>query len=465
MAGVVQSTAGGFKFPDGSVQTTAGGGGGGGGISSITINTVNLPNITVGGATVQTLTSNGTFLLGGTLQISNGGTGQTTATTAFTALAPVQTTANGKYLKSNGTVADWAALALDSGTTVINGVTSGNLLTASSGVLGSTTVASLFPSQTGNSGKALITDGTNTSWGYGTIVLGTTPVTGTSTYVPYVSGGVLSSSANMTFNGTTLTVAGFSNTGNTILGDAGADTITINASTASIPNTLNFGSNTLYLSSAAAQVGIGTTSVGSDKLTVAGTVKSTTGGFVFPDATTQTTAAAMPAGAVMPYAGSSAPSGWLFCAGQAVSRTTYAALFAAISTTYGSGDGSTTFNLPDLRGRGVAGIDNLGGSAAGRLTSTTMSPNGTTYGATGGTETATATTTSTGSATGSLSFTTSTATGGTTVFASGGGGAATGYDHYHTGTTTGSLSVSASGTSSAFGNVQPTLLMAYIIKT
>jgi microcystin-dependent protein len=76
---------------------------------------------------------------------------------------------------------------------------------------------------------------------------------------------------------------------------------------------------------------------------------------------------AYPAGAVMPFAGSTAPNGWLLCYGQAVSRTAYPFLFAAIGTTYGTGDGSTTFNLPDLRGRVPAGLDNMGGSDAGRL--------------------------------------------------------------------------------------------------
>ena len=51
------------------------------------------------------------------------------------------------------------------------------------------------------------------------------------------------------------------------------------------------------------------------------------------------------------FAGASAPAGWLLCRGQAISRTVYAALFAVIGTTYGAGDGSTTFNLPDLRDR------------------------------------------------------------------------------------------------------------------
>ena len=64
----------------------------------------------------------------------------------------------------------------------------------------------------------------------------------------------------------------------------------------------------------------------------------------------------VPAGAVMAFAMNSAPSGWLACNGAAVNRTgTYAALFAAIGTTYGAGDGSTTFALPDLRGYFVRG--------------------------------------------------------------------------------------------------------------
>lgn len=57
----------------------------------------------------------------------------------------------------------------------------------------------------------------------------------------------------------------------------------------------------------------------------------------------------LPSGAMIAYGGASAPTGFLLCDGSAVSRTTYSALFAAISTAYGVGDGSTTFNLPDTR--------------------------------------------------------------------------------------------------------------------
>lgn len=92
----------------------------------------------------------------------------------------------------------------------------------------------------------------------------------------------------------------------------------------------------------------------------------------------------LPAGVIAPYAGSAAPSGWLLCHGQAVSRTTFAALFTAIGTTYGSGDGSTTFNLPDLRGRVPVGKDDMGGSAANRVTTGGSGLNGAQLGAAGG---------------------------------------------------------------------------------
>jgi microcystin-dependent protein len=102
------------------------------------------------------------------------------------------------------------------------------------------------------------------------------------------------------------------------------------------------------------------------------------------------TIGAVPVGSVTAFAGSSAPSGWLLCGGQTVSRTQYSGLFLTIGTTYGAGDGSTTFTLPDLRGRVPAGLDNMGGSAASRLTSTVLTASNT-LGATGGSQTHTLT--------------------------------------------------------------------------
>jgi len=161
---------------------------------------------------------------------------------------------------------------------------------------------------------------------------------------------------------------------------------------------------------------------------------------------------AAPTGAVMPYAGSTEPSGWLFCAGQAVSRSTYATLFTAIGTAYGSGDGSTTFNLPDLRGRVVAGRDDMGGSAANRLTSGGSGIAGTTLGASGGTQTHTLTIAEMPAHSHSL-----------TLIHDGGSaasGAAEAIDTF--GPTT---STANTGGGAAHQNTQPTLIANYIIKT
>lgn len=64
-----------------------------------------------------------------------------------------------------------------------------------------------------------------------------------------------------------------------------------------------------------------------------------------------------PVGSITMFSGSTAPAGHLLCQGQAVSRTTYARLYAVIGTTYGAGDGSTTFNIPNLKGRVPVGLD------------------------------------------------------------------------------------------------------------
>jgi microcystin-dependent protein len=156
-----------------------------------------------------------------------------------------------------------------------------------------------------------------------------------------------------------------------------------------------------------------------------------------------------PSGMLAPFAGSTAPAGWLLTHGQAVSRTTYAALFAVISTTYGVGDGSTTFNLPDLRGRVVAGVDNMGGTAANRITSGGSGITGTTLGASGGMETHSLTIAQLAAHTHSGGFTSS---GGPVID----GGSA---QNVGSGTTTGSQ-----GSGSPHQNTQPTIVLNYIIK-
>jgi hypothetical protein len=91
-----------------------------------------------------------------------------------------------------------------------------------------------------------------------------------------------------------------------------------------------------------------------------------------------------PIGGMIAYGGAAAPPGWLLCYGQAVSRTSYALLFAILGIDYGAGDGSTTFNLPDKRGRMSIGADNMGGSAANRVTQAVSGILATTVGQAGG---------------------------------------------------------------------------------
>ena len=165
------------------------------------------------------------------------------------------------------------------------------------------------------------------------------------------------------------------------------------------------------------------------------------------------TISTVPAGVVSPYAGTSAPTGYLLCYGQTISRTTYATLFAAIGTTYGAGDGSTTFAIPDLRGRAVAGQDDMGGASADRLTNQSGGVDGDTLGASGGAETHTLTTAQIPAHThtfqsdepGKVSF-------------------AGLYEFLADNTPTNRTS-SSTGGGGAHNNVQPTLILNYIIKT
>lgn len=190
----------------------------------------------------------------------------------------------------------------------------------------------------------------------------------------------------------------------------------------------------------------------------------------------QIAGSSFPPGAIIDFAGPSAPSGWLLCGGQSLSRTDYPALFAAIGTTYGSVNGAS-FSLPDLRGRVTAGKDFSAPGMAGRLTNTTMTPDGATLGAVGGAQTQTLTeaqmpahthaVTGTTNATGSHVHS---SVGGNTALV---GGAATievvtpnpsntGAAGEHSHTITGTATSAGAGT--AHPNVQPTILLNKIIK-
>ena len=159
-----------------------------------------------------------------------------------------------------------------------------------------------------------------------------------------------------------------------------------------------------------------------------------------------------PIGSILNFAGSTAPTGWLLCYGQVVSRATYASLFAVISTTYGAGDGSTTFNLPDLRGRTVAGKDDMGGSSANRLTGLSGGLDGDVLGASGGAQSHTLSQTEIPSHSHTVGL----------------GGANTNFipqAGVGIGTTATTSNTGLTGGGGAHNNVQPTIIMNHIIKT
>lgn len=172
--------------------------------------------------------------------------------------------------------------------------------------------------------------------------------------------------------------------------------------------------------------------------------------------------AAFAAGMLMPFAGASAPSGWLMAYGQAISRTTYSDLFSAIGTTYGTGDGSTTFNLPDLRGRTIAGQDDMGGTSANRLTDQSGGLDGDALGATGGAETHTLTTAEMPSHnhTGNVNLRTNWEAGTSSLSPVG-----TGDARFDGSASSPSFTTDNTGGGGAHNNVQPTIILNYIIKT
>lgn len=172
----------------------------------------------------------------------------------------------------------------------------------------------------------------------------------------------------------------------------------------------------------------------------------------------------IPIGSTIEYWGATPPDGYLFAAGQAISRSTYAALFAILGTTFGSGDGSTTFNLPDCRGRVSAGRDDMNGSAAGRLTSGGSGVNGVLLGATGGAQTVTLTTAEMPSHSHTVTDPGHSHTALERSFAGASGGLTGAEDGGTTGSATTGITLSNTGGGGAHNNVQPTIICNKIIK-
>ena len=195
-------------------------------------------------------------------------------------------------------------------------------------------------------------------------------------------------------------------------------------------------------------------------------------------------------GTIKPWGKAAAPAGYLLCDGSAVSRTTYADLFAVISTTYGTGDNSTTFNVPDLQGKfpqGKSGTTNLATTGGANTVTVSVTNN----------QAATNATNQTVSITGSIANTSLTTAqlsshshgvpfgnspgGSAPNFArvasdfnpvisgnTGNQGSGTGHNHTHTlsGTLTGNITTSLTGavTASGTNSFSPFVIVQYIIK-
>jgi len=184
-------------------------------------------------------------------------------------------------------------------------------------------------------------------------------------------------------------------------------------------------------------------------------------------------AGGVPVGSIVEWPSVTPPTGWLICAGQSLSRSAYPELFAVLGTTYGSAS-SSTFNLPDYRGRASAGLDVDSGGYADRLTT----PNSRTLGATGGAQSVTLTTDQMPAHTHTVSGSTNSAGAhthtltvedgqiitqpGAGSLAAGTGSGVTGSAGAHTHTLAGTAD--SAGGSVAHPNVQPTIIIPRIIK-
>lgn len=303
----------------------------------------------------------------------------------------------------------------------------------------------ILPDQSGNSGKYLKTDGTDASWatvsgsGGGSVpnvIASATTIDAETSYLVM---------DHLTVNND-LTVNGY--LGVTDLGVGSA------SGTGTVTSTSVVSANGFAGTVATAT----TTPAITMSTSITGILKGN--GTAISAATVDVDyASALPSGIILPYGGSSAPSGWLLCDGSAVNRTTYAALFTAISTAFGVGDGSTTFNLPNTARKTLVGA---GGTGTATLANT--------VGSNGGSETHTLTTAELAVHSHGVTDPThshnyylpnsDTAGAGVAVGVSSDGAALTATTSSSTG-----ISVNNAGSGTAHNNLQPSLVVNYIIKT
>jgi microcystin-dependent protein len=194
-------------------------------------------------------------------------------------------------------------------------------------------------------------------------------------------------------------------------------------------------------------------------------------------------------GAIKPWTKATAPAGYLLCDGSAVSRSTYAELFAVIASTYGGGDGSTTFNVPQLQGKMPQGYDgntyNLAGTGGANTVTVAVTNNQAATNASNQAVTVTGSISNTSLTTAQLASHTHSETQGAlfglsvvggpfnvnrgnTGANTGGAGSGTGHNHSHTlsGTLTGNVTTSLTGSVTAAGtnSFSPFVVVNYIIK-